>query len=77
MAAGHPWFKGCIDIEQGFDFNAFGWLAIQDATRRESEESPDGSYYVFDGVHRSIVLAKLLVEQRIDFEPIKCLYVAR
>ncbi len=74
---GHSWFESCINIEQCFDFHSFGWLAIQDANVHERKESPEGSYYVFDGVHRSIVLAKLLVEKKIDFEPIKCLHVER
>ena len=73
----HSWFKSCIRIEQNFVASSFGWLTIQDATEHEKRKSPGGQYYIYDGVHRSIVLAKLLMGNALDFEPVPCLHVPR
>jgi hypothetical protein len=39
----------------------------------EKRDSPDGTYYVYDGVHKSIVLAKKLLRNELEFKPVELL----
>lgn len=73
VAMGYPWFERCIAIDQAFDIDKFDWLSVTTLTGKEKKESPIGNYYVYDGVHRSIVLAKKLVRREIEYSPRKAL----
>jgi len=70
----HPqWFTPCAEIDRAFDMDRFGLLILTPATEGEYRQSPGGIYYVFDGVHKSIVLAKRLLENTIAFRPLDVL----
>ena len=44
-------------------------------TEQEREQSPDGSFFIYDGFHRSLVLAKYLVEEEIDYQQVEGILV--
>ena len=67
------WFERCIPIDSDFNFEYFGWLAIVLPTGNERDQSPTGSFYIFDGIHKSLVLAKKLFNQEVVFQPIEAL----
>jgi hypothetical protein len=56
-----------------FDFEAFGFLGVTPALPSELTESPRGTFYIYDGVHRSLALAYRLVAHLTDFQPVECL----
>ncbi len=67
------WFKECIPIDSEFSFERFGWIAIVMPTNNERDQSPSGSFYIFDGIHKSLVLAKKLLNQELTFQSIEAL----
>ena len=72
----HPeWFLPCVEIDRVFDFNKFGWVAVVAANDDGRRQSPGGSFYLFDGMHKTLVLAKRLMNKKTDFQPIEALYL--
>ena len=72
----HPeWFERCVPIDGAFDFNQFGWIAVEAANDGERKQSPCGSFYIFDGMHKTLVLAKRLMKKETVFQPIDALYL--
>lgn len=71
--AGYSWFDKCVAIDQGFDYQKFGWLAVVPLNSHEQRESPSGTYYIFDGVHKAIVLAKKLARRELSYKPVEAL----
>lgn len=71
--AGYPWFGKCETIDTDFDRSSFGQLALTPCTVSERHASPGGTYYIYDGVHKSIVLAKKLFRREIEYEPVEAL----
>lgn len=70
----HPeWFVPCVDIDRGFDFTRFGWLVLTPATTGERQQSPLGSYYIFDGTHKSLVLSKRILNETVTYQPVTAL----
>jgi hypothetical protein len=68
--AGYLWFEKCISIDEAFDLSRFNWIALTPLTNGESQESPNGTYYIYDGVHKTIVLAKKLIHDELTYTPI-------
>jgi hypothetical protein len=69
------WFRTCVLIDKAFDFSRFGWISIAQPTDGERHQSPAGSFYIYDGVHRTLVLAKRLLTGETDFKPISALLI--
>ena len=69
------WFRTCFEIDKKFDFERFGWITIVPAKNCEQTESPKGSFYIYDGVHKSLVLSKRLLRNETEFQPIEALYI--
>jgi hypothetical protein len=67
------WFDKCKRIDDDFDINKFGYIALTPATEDELRSSPTGTFYIYDGTHKSLVLAKRLLDKSIDFKPLECL----
>lgn len=67
------WFRECKDIYDAFDINKFDWIALTPPTNDELKESPNGIFYIYDGCHKSLVLAVRLLEGKEDFKPLECL----
>ena len=58
---GYHWFAKCVAIDAAFDHSKFAWMALTLSNVSEQQETPGGTYYIYDGVHKSIVLAKKLL----------------
>jgi hypothetical protein len=65
------WFETCLQIDRAFDFNRFGWLAVVAANDHERRQSPLGTFYLFGGVHKTLVLAKRLLQRETALSPSK------
>ncbi|MCL5037348.1 MAG: hypothetical protein M1269_09570 [Chloroflexi bacterium] len=77
LGEGHKpeWFERCLKlkIDSEFDFKKFEFVTLVPATDDERKQSPSGSFNIYDGAHKSLVLSKLIIENKIDFQPIKAL----
>jgi hypothetical protein len=81
--SGHPglpreehdpdFFRPCVPIDRQFDYRRFGWVAVVAANDEERTQSPLGSFYVFDGAHKSLVLAKRLLAGEAAYRPVEAL----
>lgn len=68
------WFRPCLDIvSAGFDYSLFGWVVVVPANESERRQSPCGEFYIYDGVHKTLVLSNLLLANKIEFQPIDLL----
>ena len=70
---GYTWFQQCADIDGKFDIEKVGWVAVTPLVAGEQKYTPNGSYYVYDGVHKSIVVAKRILRREFKYRPIKVL----
>ena len=73
LVEGYPWFKRCSLIDEGFCYARFGLLVLTCADENEKKETPRGSYYMYDGNHKGIVLAKKILRKELDYRPIEAL----
>jgi hypothetical protein len=60
----HPsWFNPCQEIYSSFSYDNFFSIFALPLTEDERQYTPTGSYSIYDGTHKSLVLAyKILVE---------------
>jgi hypothetical protein len=63
-------------IDEAFDSGEFGFLGLTPAVPSEQRESPTGTYYLYDGVHRSIVLAYRVLIGKSPYFPVECLLLS-
>jgi len=73
VQAGFEWFRPWVDIDKTFDDGKMGLVAITPLNEAERRETPEGNYYIYDGVHKSIVLAKRLLRGETEYEPVQVL----
>jgi hypothetical protein len=66
-------FETCALIDRCFHYRRFGWVAVVAANDEERARSPLGSFYIFDGAHKSLVLAKRLVAGETTYRPVEAL----
>ena len=67
------WFLGSQRLyENGFKFSNFGRLFLMDLIQEEQAWSPNAYSSIYDGTHRSLVLAWLLIHREIEFQPVDC-----
>lgn len=67
------WFKKCIPINSDFKYANFGLITIVSANDGERKQCPKGSFYIYDGIHKSLVLATKLLKKEIDYQKIEAL----
>ena len=65
------WFTGCIAINGTFDPRLIRELWVSELQEGESQQSPDGMYYIADGCHRALVYAINLDFDLVEYIPIK------
>jgi hypothetical protein len=58
-------------IPQALLRDYFGELVLRFPNASESARSPDGTFYVHDGVHRSLVLAIGLLDRSLPFREVR------
>lgn len=69
------WFDRCVLVDSAFDYDRFGWISVVHPNDAERRESPSGSFYIYDGVHRSLVLAKRLRGRESQFKGVTLLLI--
>ena len=69
------WFERCKRIDSNFDFDQFDFLAIVAANDSERHQSPAGSFYIFDGIHRALVLAHRVLAGNTIYQPTEALLI--
>ncbi len=62
-------------LDENFDYEKFGLLILSPSTEEEREQSPDGSFYIYDGFHRSLVLAKRLLMEEVPYQQVAAILV--
>tara|TARA_B100000315_G_C14248750_1_gene438699 strand:- start:68 stop:340 length:273 start_codon:yes stop_codon:yes gene_type:complete len=67
------YFRKCYELESRFDINKFHWVYVVTPNKKEKKQSKNGSFYILDGNHRSLVLATKLLKKECDFKPINVL----
>lgn len=67
------WFESCEKINSAFDFTAFDLIAVVPAICSELFQSPRGTFYIYDGVHRTLVLAHRILSKQTSYRPIEAL----
>ena len=73
VQAGFEWFRPCVDIDKAFDYGKVGLVALTPLNESEKRETARGNFYIYDGVHKSIVLAKRLLRGETEYEPVQVL----
>lgn len=69
------WFQKCLPIDDGFQFSQMGLLILVAPDDIERAQTPLGTFYLFDGIHRTLVLAKQLLLNKVEFQPVEALYL--
>lgn len=66
-------FESFEKLNTGFDINKFDFIAVTPATDSEKLQSPSGTYYIYDGVHKSLVLAYRILNGQSIYQPVEAL----
>ena len=76
LARNTDWFQVCADIAKEFDWARFRGSGSDDdsiwlrpVNQIERGECPGSTWYVADGVHRTLVAAVLLDQEAISWQP--------
>lgn len=77
LALGRPpghysptWFAPCVAMDTDFDWEQFGEPIVVSPNGSERSQSPSGRWYLFDGNHRALVLAKKVIRGELEYRPI-------
>ena len=62
-----------MNIDDRFDYSNVGCISLTPLNETESRETPSGTYYIYDGVHKSIVIAKKLLRRELGYRPLGAL----
>ncbi len=60
-------------LDAGFDISKFDLIAVTPANDSEKRQSPSGTYYIYDGVHRALVLAHRVMSGQSKYQPVEAL----
>jgi len=66
-------FESYRALDADFDFSKFDFIAVTPAKESERRQSPSGTYYIYDGVHRSLVLAHRVMNGQSKYQPVEAL----
>lgn len=66
-------FENFRALDAGFDISKFDFIAVTPATDSERRQSPSGTYYIYDGVHRALVLAHRILTGQVEYHPVEAL----
>jgi hypothetical protein len=64
------WFEKCLPISNDFSYERFGPIALVSANDGERGQSPEGTFYVFDGIHKTLVLSVLCRQGKVGFKSV-------
>ena len=66
-------FGKCRYIDENFDYERLGVLMLAPMTDDERMQSPGGSFFIYDGYHRSLVLAWRLLAGEAEYVEVPAL----
>lgn len=66
-------FESFRALDAGFDISKFDFIAVTPANESEKRQSPSGTYYIYDGVHRALVLAHRVMSGQLKYQPVEAL----
>lgn len=66
-------FRSFEALDAGFEISKFDFIAVTPANDSEQRQSPNGTYYIYDGVHRALVLAHRIMSGKSKYQPIEAL----
>jgi hypothetical protein len=66
-------FESFKALDAGFDISKFDFIAVTPANDSEKRQSPSGTYYIYDGVHRALVLAHRVMNGQSKYQPVEAL----
>lgn len=66
-------FESYRALDTGFDISKFDFIAVTPANDSEKRQSPNGTYYIYDGVHRALVLAHRVMSGHSKYQPVAAL----
>jgi hypothetical protein len=66
-------FESFRALDAGFDISKFDFIALTPANEAEKRQSPSGTYYIYDGVHRALVLAHRVMSGQSTYQPVEAL----
>jgi hypothetical protein len=61
------WFEPCVTINSEFNFEDFDFVGLVAANDSERRQSPRGTFYIYDGAHKTLVLAHRLLTKQTAF----------
>ncbi len=64
------WFQKCLPIAESFQYDSFGFVTLMQLNDWERKQTPHGTFYIYDGAHKSLVLSTLLVKGDTIFQPV-------
>jgi hypothetical protein len=62
-------------LDAGFDISKFDFIAVVPANDSERRQSPSGTFYIYDGVHRALVLAHRVLSGQMEYHPVEVLLI--
>lgn len=68
-------FESFERINSDFDFAKFDFVAVVAANDSERRQSPNGTFYIYDGVHRTLVFAHRILTKQSPYEPVEALLI--
>jgi hypothetical protein len=68
-------FEKFEKMNSAFDIAAFDFIAVVAANDSEWHQSPDGTFYIYDGVHRTLVFAHRVLNKQTSYQPIEALLI--
>ena len=70
------YFAECAAIDRSFDFDLFTPPILVLPNADEQHRNPIGIFYLMDGTHRTLVLAKKLLLNELPYQPIQALLLS-
>ncbi len=66
-------FESFRALDAGFDMSKFDFIAVTPANESEKQQSPSGTHYIYDGVHRALVLAHRVMSGQSKYQSVEAL----
>ncbi len=62
-------------LDENFDYGRFGLLGLGTLLDKDQKFSPAANFYIYDGIRRTLVLARRLLTGQTRYEPVPALLV--
>jgi hypothetical protein len=68
-------FESFERINSAFEFAEFDFIAVMAANDSERRQSPTGTFYIYDGVHRTLVFAHRVLTKQSRYQSVEALLI--